>query len=47
MEKINKSFFNWLQKRKKPIVILKVGKSDVGMQAAMSHTGSMVGFDSV
>lgn len=39
--------FQLAAKKKKPVVILKVGKSDVGMQAAMSHTGSMVGFDSV
>lgn len=31
----------------KPIVILKVGRSDIATQAAQSHTGSLVGDDSV
>lgn len=31
----------------KPIVVLKVGRSDITVQAAQSHTGSMVGDDSV
>ena len=31
----------------KPIVIVKVGRSDLTVQAAQSHTGSMVGDDSV
>jgi acyl-CoA synthetase (NDP forming) len=31
----------------KPIVVLKVGRSDISVQAAQSHTGSMVGDDSV
>ncbi|MFM1653785.1 acetate--CoA ligase family protein [Brevibacillus sp. B_LB10_24] len=35
------------KEKKKPIVIVKVGKTDVGMKAAMSHTGSMVGSDAV
>ncbi|WP_158211521.1 acetate--CoA ligase family protein [Alkalihalobacterium alkalinitrilicum] len=39
--------FQLAAKKKKPIVVLKVGKTDVGMQAAMSHTGSLVGSDSV
>ncbi|MEA1852300.1 acetate--CoA ligase family protein [Cytobacillus sp. OWB-43] len=41
------NMFKLAAQKKKPIVLLKVGKSDVGMQAAMSHTGSMVGSDSV
>lgn len=31
----------------KPIVVLKVGRSDIATQAAQSHTGSLVGDDSV
>ena len=31
----------------KPIVVLKVGRSDLTVQAAQSHTGSIVGDDSV
>lgn len=32
---------------KKPVVVLKVGRSDRGAQAAHSHTGSMAGSDKV
>jgi acyl-CoA synthetase (NDP forming) len=39
--------FQLAKQKNKPIVILKVGKTDVGMKAAMSHTGSMVGSDEV
>lgn len=41
------NMFKLAAQKKKPIVLLKVGRSDVGMHAAMSHTGSMVGSDSV
>jgi acetate---CoA ligase (ADP-forming) len=34
-------------RKAKPIVILKVGRSDIATQAAQSHTGSLVGDDSV
>jgi len=34
-------------KARKPIVVLKVGSSDVGAEAARSHTGSLVGSDAV
>ncbi|MGY8991450.1 MAG: acetate--CoA ligase family protein [Rhodospirillales bacterium] len=34
-------------KAHKPIVVLKVGSSDVGAEAARSHTGSLVGSDAV
>jgi len=33
--------------KKKPVVILKVGRSSVGAQAANSHTGSLAGSDAV
>lgn len=33
--------------RKKPILILKTGRSTAGAQAALSHTGSLVGEDAV
>lgn len=33
--------------KKKPVVILKVGRSSIGAQAANSHTGSLAGADSV
>ena len=33
--------------RKKPIVVLKVGRSALGANAANSHTGSMAGSDQV
>jgi len=33
--------------RGKPVVILKVGRSEIATQAAQSHTGSLVGDDSV
>ncbi|MEQ8194704.1 MAG: CoA-binding protein, partial [Rhodospirillales bacterium] len=33
--------------KKKPVVVLKVGSSDVGAAAARSHTGALVGSDAV
>jgi acetate---CoA ligase (ADP-forming) len=35
------------RKNKKPVIALKVGKTDVGMKAALSHTGALVGSDGV
>ena len=32
---------------RKPVVAIKVGSSDVGAEAALSHTNSLVGSDSV
>jgi acetate---CoA ligase (ADP-forming) len=39
--------FKLARKNKKPVIALKVGKTDVGMKAALSHTGSLVGSDDV
>lgn len=35
------------RKHRKPVVVLKVGQSEVGAQAAASHTASLAGSDSV
>ena len=38
-----KEFMQAVKKCKKPIIILKAGKTDAGMKAALSHTGSLAG----
>ncbi|MFA4886958.1 MAG: CoA-binding protein [Candidatus Nanoarchaeia archaeon] len=38
-----KEFMRVVKKCKKPIIILKAGKTDAGMKAALSHTGSLAG----
>ncbi|MFP6740848.1 MAG: acetate--CoA ligase family protein [Alphaproteobacteria bacterium] len=35
------------RKARKPVVVMKVGSSDVGAEAALSHTNSLAGSDSV
>lgn len=35
------------KKARKPVVVMKVGSSDVGAEAALSHTASLTGSDSV
>ncbi len=39
--------FDTARQNKKPVVILKVGSSDLGARAAISHTASLVGGDRV
>ena len=38
-----RKFMRVVQKCKKPVIALKAGKSDAGMRAALSHTGSLAG----
>lgn len=40
-------FKNILKKAKKPVLILKNGRSNIGTMAAMSHTGSIAGNDKI
>lgn len=39
--------FKLARENNKPVIALKVGTTEVGMKAAMSHTGSIVGSDAV
>lgn len=39
--------FELARQNNKPVIALKVGRTEVGMKAAMSHTGSIVGSDKV
>lgn len=39
--------FKTARKNNKPVIALKVGRTNVGMKAALSHTGSLVGSDAV
>ena len=45
--KRGKEFINILKKVKKPILILKNGRSEIGATATMSHTGSIAGNDRI
>ena len=47
--KDGKRFFDLAKKvtRKKPVVVMKVGRSAEGAQAAKSHTGSLAGADTI
>jgi len=42
-----KEFIETLKKVKKPVLILKNGRSEIGSTAAMSHTGSIAGNDQI
>ncbi|MFA7141785.1 MAG: CoA-binding protein [Candidatus Paceibacterota bacterium] len=41
--KNGRKFFNAISKSSKPIIILKSGKSNLGREAALTHTGSLAG----
>jgi len=45
--KRGKAFRNTLRKMKKPVLILKNGKSEIGSKAVNSHTGSIAGNDKI
>lgn len=45
--KDGKKFLSAAKKCKKPIIVLKAGRTTAGAKAALSHTGAMAGADSV